>query len=212
MSNDEKGAKSRKGVTRRRFLATTTTGAAATLLHSQGALAGVGSAAPTKTKSLKTPKAVSGKTIRHSESPMTELLSSSNASVATMSETSPFGRMFPTLPAHNPTDQALVNLASSVLVPRPSLNPHNTSIDAGVTYIGQFIDHDITFDEVASLLGPNDPNGLNSTRSARYDLDSVYGGVRTSARSSTAPRTSRSSSSRGRTAWTTSREIQTAGR
>ncbi len=51
----------------------------------------------------------------------------------------------------------------------------NDAIPAGYTYLGQFIDHDITFDP-ASLLGRiNDPDALQDFRTPRFDLDSLYG-------------------------------------
>lgn len=52
----------------------------------------------------------------------------------------------------------------------------NSGIDAGYTYLGQFIDHDITFDPASSLQKQNDVNALVDFRTPRLDLDSVYGG------------------------------------
>ncbi|MGB1288083.1 MAG: peroxidase family protein, partial [Aggregatilineales bacterium] len=49
-------------------------------------------------------------------------------------------------------------------------------IPAGYTYLGQFVDHDITFDPASSLMRQNDPSGLLNHRTPRLDLDSVYGG------------------------------------
>ncbi len=51
----------------------------------------------------------------------------------------------------------------------------NPAIPAGYTYLGQFIDHDITFDPASSLLRGHDPNALHNFRSPRFDLDSLYG-------------------------------------
>jgi hypothetical protein len=51
----------------------------------------------------------------------------------------------------------------------------NAGIDAGYTYLGQFIDHDITFDPVSSLDRHNDPDALVDFRTPRLDLDSLYG-------------------------------------
>src|SRR5438132_9715152 len=51
----------------------------------------------------------------------------------------------------------------------------NLSIPAGYTYLGQFIDHDITFDPVSSLQRQADPYALWDFRTPRFDLDSVYG-------------------------------------
>jgi hypothetical protein len=52
-------------------------------------------------------------------------------------------------------------------------NPHDT---AGMTFVGQFIDHDLTFDATSKLGVTTDPNQSPNSRSARFDLDSVYGG------------------------------------
>ncbi|MGE0066946.1 MAG: heme peroxidase family protein, partial [Solirubrobacterales bacterium] len=41
--------------------------------------------------------------------------------------------------------------------------------------LGQFIDHDITFDPASSLLRANDPEALHNFRTPRFDLDSLYG-------------------------------------
>jgi hypothetical protein len=51
----------------------------------------------------------------------------------------------------------------------------NTGIRAGYTYLGQFIDHDITFDPVSSLDRQSDPKALEDFRTPRFDLDNVYG-------------------------------------
>ena len=51
----------------------------------------------------------------------------------------------------------------------------NMAIPAGYTYLGQFIDHDITFDPGSSLTKLNDPDALHNFRTPALDLDSVYG-------------------------------------
>lgn len=51
----------------------------------------------------------------------------------------------------------------------------NPTIPAGYTYLGQFIDHDITFDPVSTLQAENDPDALEDFRTPRLDFDSVYG-------------------------------------
>ncbi|MGI9645862.1 MAG: peroxidase family protein, partial [Ilumatobacteraceae bacterium] len=52
-------------------------------------------------------------------------------------------------------------------------NPTNT---AGVTFMGQFLDHDITRDAGSRLGRPQSVRRSTNLRSARLDLDSVYGG------------------------------------
>jgi hypothetical protein len=51
----------------------------------------------------------------------------------------------------------------------------NFGIPAGYTYLGQFIDHDITFDPASSLQGKNDPDALIDFRTPALDLDNLYG-------------------------------------
>lgn len=54
--------------------------------------------------------------------------------------------------------------------PRP-----NDAIPAGFTYLGQFIDHDLTFDPTPTPARRRDPRKVVNFRTPRYDLDSVYG-------------------------------------
>jgi hypothetical protein len=51
----------------------------------------------------------------------------------------------------------------------------NQGIPAGYTYLGQFIDHDLTLDPASSLDRQNDPDALLDFRTPRFDLDCVYG-------------------------------------
>ncbi|MDQ3681481.1 MAG: hypothetical protein M3352_00235 [Bacteroidota bacterium] len=50
----------------------------------------------------------------------------------------------------------------------------DSNIPAGFTYVGQFVDHDITFDVSSSLDTSIDANTINNMRSPAMDLDSVY--------------------------------------
>jgi hypothetical protein len=51
-----------------------------------------------------------------------------------------------------------------------------TQIPAGFTYLGQFTDHDLTFDKTNVMLGENvSPADLLQARSPSLDLDSLYG-------------------------------------
>jgi len=56
------------------------------------------------------------------------------------------------------------------------VNRDNTTHPAGLTFVGQFIDHDLTFDAESKLGVRTDPGMSPNSRSARFDLDSVYGG------------------------------------
>ena len=51
----------------------------------------------------------------------------------------------------------------------------NYGIPAGYTYLGQFIDHDISFDPMSMLMKQNDPEALIDFRTPQLDLDCVYG-------------------------------------
>ncbi len=51
-----------------------------------------------------------------------------------------------------------------------------SQIPAGFTYLGQFVDHDLTFDKTSVMLGENvSPALLLQARSPSLDLDSLYG-------------------------------------
>src|SRR5918996_1290305 len=51
-----------------------------------------------------------------------------------------------------------------------------SQIPAGFTYLGQFVDHDLTFDKTNVMLGQNvTPAQLLQARSPSLDLDSLYG-------------------------------------
>ncbi|HVW86624.1 MAG TPA: hypothetical protein VHB50_18190, partial [Bryobacteraceae bacterium] len=97
----------------------------------------------------------------------------------------PFGRIFRALPPADfgPTDndsiQALTALAAKMTAdpdpPKDGPDPEEGGIPAAYTYLGQFIDHDLTFDPASSLQRQNDPDALVDYRTPRFDLDNVYG-------------------------------------
>ena len=87
-----------------------------------------------------------------------------------------FGRMFSGLDRFRPPDAALRELgrAMTASVPEdPASN--NSDIPAGFTYLGQFIDHDITRDETEGFPLIDDPELIQQGRSVTLDLDSLYG-------------------------------------
>jgi hypothetical protein len=107
-----------------------------------------------------------------------------------------FGRMFPDLPRSSFETEKLTLLGQAMTAdpervsddPKdpgynlPAATPENekdgeenSGISAGYTYLGQFIDHDITFDPVSSLQGRNDPDALRDFRTPALDLDCLYG-------------------------------------
>lgn len=109
-----------------------------------------------------------------------------------------FGRMFPGLrPFAQPSrhlSEALLELgrpggildaqddlaAGPVrLITDPALNIHNQNNPAhtaGTTFMGQFMDHDLTFDLASRLGRPTKPRNSINRRTPAFDLDSVYGG------------------------------------
>ena len=70
-----------------------------------------------------------------------------------------FGRMFRTLPAAEFAEEDLKKLAAKMVAPAEAQetsenkddDEENQGISAGYTYLGQFIDHDLTFDPASSL-------------------------------------------------------------
>jgi hypothetical protein len=96
-----------------------------------------------------------------------------------------FGRIFRALPpaefgANDAETQANLKLLGKAMVstPDPAKDGPDTEesgIPALYTYLGQFIDHDLTFDPASSLQQQNDPDGLVDYRTPRFDLDNVYG-------------------------------------
>jgi hypothetical protein len=84
-----------------------------------------------------------------------------------------FGRLFRNLPSFEPSPDVLEQLGAQMLEPQEGET--DGPIPAGFTYLGQFVDHDITFDPVSSLQRQNDPDSLHDFRTPRLDLDSLYG-------------------------------------
>jgi hypothetical protein len=87
------------------------------------------------------------------------------------------------LPFNVATQALLGQLGNLMGDPGRDPNPasHNpadagvSSIPAGFTYFGQFVDHDITFDVSSTLDADTDANTINNMRTPVLDLDSVYG-------------------------------------
>ncbi|TML98081.1 MAG: twin-arginine translocation signal domain-containing protein [Actinobacteria bacterium] len=118
-----------------------------------------------------------------------------SATVATSPTT--FGRIFPSLPpfAQPSADvqAALLELGKPgglldakddlskgpvLLITDLSLsanNRNNPTHTAGTTFMGQFVDHDITFDTTSKLGVTTDPGTSPNARTPSLDLDSVYG-------------------------------------
>lgn len=116
-----------------------------------------------------------------------------------------FGRIFPTLPpfaADTPTLRAALKEigklggimdAKDRLTPVPPQlakdvprdliidanlnleNPNNPELTAGITFLGQFLDHDMTFDPTSSLERQQDPETIANFRTPTLALDNLYG-------------------------------------
>ena len=87
-----------------------------------------------------------------------------------------FGRMFPELAPLAIDDGPLLELAEAMTDAEPaSAAGNNTRVPAGFTYLGQFVDHDITLDLTAIGEKEADPAAVDNFRTPALDLDSIYG-------------------------------------
>jgi hypothetical protein len=88
-----------------------------------------------------------------------------------------FGRLFPALPPLEADRDSLLELgAAGGIMDGNNENPDNPArLPAGFTFLGQFIDHDITFDPTSSLERQVDPEAVSNFRTPALELDSVYG-------------------------------------
>ena len=75
-------------------------------------------------------------------------------------------------------DDALREALANAMTPTAAAQPTsaNPPVPAGFTYLGQFIDHDLTLDRTSVSLGENvTVDELLQGRSPALDLDSLYG-------------------------------------
>lgn len=109
-----------------------------------------------------------------------------------------FSRMFPQDDGDREVDDELLTMLATLgapgglmdakdplevgpvrLITEPELSPNNINNPthtAGTTFIGQFLDHDVTRDAGSTLGQQTSVRRSVNLRSARFDLDSVYGG------------------------------------
>jgi hypothetical protein len=87
-----------------------------------------------------------------------------------------FGRMFLGLPPLEISDDKLTALAAAMRDPDPDgAGGDHPGLTAGFTYLGQFIDHDLTLDTTPIDQQKADPLAIRNFRSPKLDLDSLYG-------------------------------------
>lgn len=97
-----------------------------------------------------------------------------------------FGRIFPGRPQGDGVDSVtlrswLVGLGSAMqddldsATGKPFPGGDHPSLPAGYTYLGQFIDHDLTFEPTVLATDPIDIATLTNFRTPAFDLDSVLG-------------------------------------
>jgi hypothetical protein len=96
-----------------------------------------------------------------------------------------FGRMFRSLPAatygRDDAENRAQLMALGTLMtskfdkPKDGFDAEESGIPALYTYFGQFVDHDITFDPMTTLIKHSDPDALTDFRTPAFDLDNVYG-------------------------------------
>lgn len=92
-----------------------------------------------------------------------------------------FGYMFPGLSKKkkcvipcNDKNHSDMEVLGNIIGNKPS-NNDNELIPAGYTYLGQFIDHDITLDPFSTFDCGQNLNEITNFRTPNLDLDSVYG-------------------------------------
>ncbi len=98
-----------------------------------------------------------------------------------------FGFMFKSQPPHPASDLLLDRLGATMeeqpVVGGAVTNNHNDAtnenpnpkLTSGFTFVGQFVDHDITFDTTGLSAQESDPDATTNFRTPRYDLDAIYG-------------------------------------
>jgi Animal haem peroxidase len=97
-----------------------------------------------------------------------------------------FTQLFPGLDTAHADGRDLQLLAEAMTshqdrTPTPEDKPdpeEDSEITAAYTYLGQFVDHDLTFDPTSSLrefLDAKQIEGLKDYRTPRFDLDNLYG-------------------------------------
>jgi hypothetical protein len=97
------------------------------------------------------------------------------ATRATAAGPGKFGMMFPGLEPFRPSAESLAALAETMIEGQGGTSSDNDRLPAGFTFLGQFVDHDLTFDPTTLSEAVIDPEALNNYRTPALDLDHLYG-------------------------------------
>jgi hypothetical protein len=173
MNEQEKDPKDQKAtdasaVTRRTFLTGIGAGAAGTIVSPPGALAQEAGALT----QIENVTVATTRTDRFSR--MFELRAFAEPTAAVQQGLIEMGAPGGLLDAKDPLGEGPIRLITN-----PELSPDNRdnpTSTAGMTFLGQFLDHDMTFDAGSRLGVTTRPERSTNTRTPSLDLDSVYGG------------------------------------
>lgn len=113
---------------------------------------------------------------------MFDLIGLACAAAPDSAEFRTFGRMFVIAPPPRVPESVLVQVAEAMRESRapvdgdghPTVPLASDSVAAGFIFLGQFVDHDLTFDVLSQLGEEADPSRIANFRTPRLDLDSVY--------------------------------------
>jgi hypothetical protein len=120
------------------------------------------------------PQTVAGAQPAHGRTPRGSLVPPPGRTV----EPGKFGRMFPRLTMPLELDDDTLFALAETMVENAETNPltgDNENVPAGYTYLGQFVDHDITFDTTTISERIVDRPAVENFRTPKLELDSVYG-------------------------------------
>ena len=97
-----------------------------------------------------------------------------------LNETEPLPQHFGYLHRANPitgnlSKEHIVNGFDALVETMRTDTVESGPADAGMTFLGQFIDHDITLDATSSIGTRIDPRSIRNVRTPALDLDCVYG-------------------------------------
>lgn len=119
------------------------------------------------------PSALAQTKRHHGTTSLGELIAAACAKNPVRSLGSVFGRVFPAA-TWNANDEQLTALAEAMRESRGKPATLRSDMPAGIIFLGQFIDHDITLDAMSRLGEAAEPSMIRNLRSPRLDLDSVY--------------------------------------